>query len=205
MTSSLGVAVIGGGMAGRAHAAGYRTATTLFGTERPDVRLVAIADTNAAVADDTAWRQQPITEIDRIAGEHRLAHLKADWPFQPEATAVSLPPPRTRVEQIALELFEKKLSWTGAMRELLAFYRERKDLERGAQAALNLAGVFSYVLDFFYSHYAGLKAWVITVQVVSIIVSGAVLGGALAYVIGRGIIRTGVLKTVLRDEEEPET
>src|ERR1700682_2039751 len=58
MTSatSIGVAVIGGGMAGRAHAAGYRAAPTLFGTDRPDVRLVAIADTNAAVADDTAKR-----------------------------------------------------------------------------------------------------------------------------------------------------
>ena len=53
---SIGVAVIGGGMAGRAHAAGYRSASTLFGTERPDVRLVAIADTNEAVADDTARR-----------------------------------------------------------------------------------------------------------------------------------------------------
>ncbi|MGV9709916.1 Gfo/Idh/MocA family protein [Gordonia sp. NPDC003424] len=52
----LGVAVIGGGMAGRAHAAGYRTATTLFGTDRPDVRLVAIADANPAVADDNAKR-----------------------------------------------------------------------------------------------------------------------------------------------------
>jgi predicted dehydrogenase len=56
VTSSIGVAVIGGGMAGRAHAAGYRMATTLFGAERPDVRLVAVADTNAAVADDTAKR-----------------------------------------------------------------------------------------------------------------------------------------------------
>ncbi|XJF15705.1 Gfo/Idh/MocA family oxidoreductase [Mycobacterium sp. AMU20-3851] len=56
MTSTIGVAVIGGGMAGRAHAAGYRSATTVFGTGRPDVRLVAIADTNAAVADDTARR-----------------------------------------------------------------------------------------------------------------------------------------------------
>ena len=56
MTNSIGVAVIGGGMAGRAHAAGYRSATTLFGTERPDVRLVAIADMNEAVADDTAKR-----------------------------------------------------------------------------------------------------------------------------------------------------
>ena len=55
-SDSIGVAVIGGGMAGRAHAAGYRSATTVFGTDRPDVRLVAIADSNAAVADDTAKR-----------------------------------------------------------------------------------------------------------------------------------------------------
>jgi predicted dehydrogenase len=53
---TIGVAVIGGGMAGRAHAAGYRAATTVFGTDRPEVRLVAIADSNAAVADDTAKR-----------------------------------------------------------------------------------------------------------------------------------------------------
>src|SRR4051794_30190355 len=43
-------------MAGRGHAAGYRSPTTLFGTDRPDVRLVAIADTNETVADDTARR-----------------------------------------------------------------------------------------------------------------------------------------------------
>jgi predicted dehydrogenase len=55
-SETIGVAVIGGGMAGRAHAAGYRAATTVFGTDRPDVRLVAIADSNAAVADDTAKR-----------------------------------------------------------------------------------------------------------------------------------------------------
>ena len=48
--NSVGVAVIGGGLAGRAHAAGYRTASTLFSTDRPDVRLVAIADVNRAVA-----------------------------------------------------------------------------------------------------------------------------------------------------------
>jgi predicted dehydrogenase len=56
VTDSIGVAVIGAGMAGRAHAAGYRTATTLFGTDRPDVRLVAVADANEAVADDAAKR-----------------------------------------------------------------------------------------------------------------------------------------------------
>jgi hypothetical protein len=33
----LGVAVIGAGMAGRAHAVGYRSATTVFASDLPDV------------------------------------------------------------------------------------------------------------------------------------------------------------------------
>jgi predicted dehydrogenase len=68
--NTIGVAVIGGGMAGRAHAAGYRTASTLFTTERPDVRLVAIADANAAVAEDAAKRygyQRPECDWQAIA------------------------------------------------------------------------------------------------------------------------------------------
>ena len=54
--SSIGVAVIGAGMAGRAHAAGYRTASTLYGEGLPEVRLVAVADVNPAFAADTARR-----------------------------------------------------------------------------------------------------------------------------------------------------
>jgi predicted dehydrogenase len=54
--SSIGVAVVGAGMAGRAHAAGYRSATTLYDAGLPAVRLVAVADVNAAFATDTARR-----------------------------------------------------------------------------------------------------------------------------------------------------
>jgi predicted dehydrogenase len=54
--SSIGVAVIGAGMAGRSHAAGYRTASTLYDEGLPEVRLVAIADVNQAFAADTAGR-----------------------------------------------------------------------------------------------------------------------------------------------------
>jgi predicted dehydrogenase len=54
--SSIGVAVIGAGMAGRSHAAGYRTAPTLYDEGLPEVRLVAIADVNQAFAADTARR-----------------------------------------------------------------------------------------------------------------------------------------------------
>ncbi|HWC40728.1 MAG TPA: Gfo/Idh/MocA family oxidoreductase [Actinomycetota bacterium] len=53
---SIGVAVIGAGMAGRAHAAGYRSATTVYDQSLPDVRLAAIADVNPDFATDTARR-----------------------------------------------------------------------------------------------------------------------------------------------------
>jgi predicted dehydrogenase len=53
---SIGVAVIGAGMAGRAHASGYRSAPTVFDTELPEVRLAAIADAHEPFAVDTARR-----------------------------------------------------------------------------------------------------------------------------------------------------
>ncbi|HEY0813681.1 MAG TPA: Gfo/Idh/MocA family oxidoreductase [Pseudonocardia sp.] len=56
MSSSLGVAVIGAGMAGRAHIAGYRSASTLYGPDLPEIRLVAVADAYPGLADATAGR-----------------------------------------------------------------------------------------------------------------------------------------------------
>jgi predicted dehydrogenase len=53
---SIGVAVIGAGMAGRAHASGYRSAPTLYEAGLPEVRLVAVADLNPVFAADTAQR-----------------------------------------------------------------------------------------------------------------------------------------------------
>jgi len=54
--SALGVAVIGAGMAGRAHAAGYRAATTTFGADLPAIRLAALADANLDLATDASRR-----------------------------------------------------------------------------------------------------------------------------------------------------
>jgi predicted dehydrogenase len=53
---SIGVAVIGAGMVGRAHASAYRNATTVFGLDGPLPRLVAIADVHEPFAADTARR-----------------------------------------------------------------------------------------------------------------------------------------------------
>ena len=54
--SSIGVAVIGAGMAGRAHAAGYRAAPTLYRPDLPEIRLVAVCDVDRTAASDTAKR-----------------------------------------------------------------------------------------------------------------------------------------------------
>jgi predicted dehydrogenase len=56
MHDFLGVAVIGAGMAGKAHAAAYRAAPTLYRPVLPPVRLVSIADANEPLAESTAAR-----------------------------------------------------------------------------------------------------------------------------------------------------
>jgi predicted dehydrogenase len=55
-TQPIGVAVIGAGMAGRAHCAGYRNAPTLFDPPLPPIRYAAVVDANEAVASDAATR-----------------------------------------------------------------------------------------------------------------------------------------------------
>lgn len=55
-TNSLGVAVIGAGMVGRAHAAGYRAAVQTYDLDLPQVRLVAVADAHEPFAVDAAQR-----------------------------------------------------------------------------------------------------------------------------------------------------
>jgi predicted dehydrogenase len=53
---SIGVAVIGAGMVGRAHASAYRNASTVFGLDGLAPRLVAVADTHQPFAADAASR-----------------------------------------------------------------------------------------------------------------------------------------------------
>src|SRR6478736_9075679 len=52
----IGVAVIGAGMAGRAHWAGYRSAPTLFAPPLPPVHYAAVIDAHEATAADAAER-----------------------------------------------------------------------------------------------------------------------------------------------------
>ncbi|PPG27962.1 dehydrogenase [Pseudoclavibacter sp. RFBG4] len=56
MSQPLGVAVIGAGMAGRAHAAAYRVASTLYSPTLPEIRLVSIGDVNPEFGELAAKR-----------------------------------------------------------------------------------------------------------------------------------------------------
>jgi predicted dehydrogenase len=56
MRDSIGVAVIGAGMAGKAHMAAWRNAPSLFGTNLPPVRLVSVADVDEPLAAEAARR-----------------------------------------------------------------------------------------------------------------------------------------------------
>ena len=53
---TIGIAVIGAGMAGRAHAAAYRTAPTLYQSTLPPLRYVSIADVSAEFGAQAAKR-----------------------------------------------------------------------------------------------------------------------------------------------------
>lgn len=53
---TIGVAVIGAGMAGRGHAAAYRASTSLYESNLPEVKLVSIGDVNAHFGEAAAKR-----------------------------------------------------------------------------------------------------------------------------------------------------
>jgi tetratricopeptide (TPR) repeat protein len=106
-----------------------------------------IAARELTVDREQAWKDIPITNVDRLNGNYQILHLKGDWPF-PKG-AVSEPRPRipgqpSREEQIAHDLYREKITWTTAMRRLLAYYENKLDRSRAAQVAVLLADTHQY-------------------------------------------------------------
>ena len=83
---TIGVAVIGAGMAGRAHAAAYRTAPTLYQSTLPDLRYVSIGDISPELGslaarrfgyerNDTSWQaiaEDPNTNVVSVVVANHL-------------------------------------------------------------------------------------------------------------------------------------
>jgi tetratricopeptide (TPR) repeat protein len=106
--------------------------------------LLELAGGDESIDPETAWTERPTTEIDRLAGEYRIAVLINDWPFVPQRRQVELAAPRDEVERIAQVWFADRIGWPTAMTQALEVYQSRGDLTEAARVAVNLAEAFPY-------------------------------------------------------------
>jgi hypothetical protein len=95
-----------------------------------------------AIDDETARKEMPVTEIDRLAGEYRVSVLKNDWPFVRQLRTTEMPPATNRIEEIAQAWFAKRLSWADAMNSALGVYQQAGNPAEAARVAVNLADGF---------------------------------------------------------------
>ena len=86
-----------------------------------------------------ARREIPVTAVDRLHGEYRVAALLNDWPFVSERRPTILPVPADRIEEIAQAWFAGRMNWIEAMNEALAWYQQQGNDTEAARVAVNLA------------------------------------------------------------------
>ena len=93
---------------------------------------------------EQAWREIPVTAVDRLYGEWRAKYLLSDWPFTERRKPFRIPPPTDRVEEIAEEYYRGRIQWPDAMRLLLDHYRSIGDASEAARVAVLLAEAFPH-------------------------------------------------------------
>ena len=127
---TIGIAVIGAGMAGKAHAAAYRVAPTLYESTLPDLRYVSIGDMNAEVGRAAARRygyERSDTDWRAIADDPDIQVVSVVI-----ANSLHLEVVRGLVEAGKHVLCEKPLSDT------LASARKMADLAREASSVVRI-------------------------------------------------------------------
>ena len=127
---TIGIAVVGAGMAGKAHAAAYRVAPTLYASTLPDLRYVSIGDVNAEVGRAAARRygyERSDTDWRAIADDPDIQVVSVVI-----ANSLHLEVVRGLIEAGKHVLCEKPLSDT------LASARKMVDLAREASSAVRI-------------------------------------------------------------------
>ena len=127
---TIGIAVIGAGMAGKAHAAAYRVAPTLYESTLPDLRYVSIGDVSAEIGRAAARRygyERSDTDWRAIADDPDIQVVSVVI-----ANSLHLEVVRGLVEAGKHVLCEKPLSDT------LASARKMADLAREASSVVRI-------------------------------------------------------------------
>ena len=71
---------------------------------------------------DAAYKDMPITALDRVMATQVLREVRNDFPFRPDRVEVEFPEPKGKIESIAEGLYEDPDSWLAAMESLLQHY-----------------------------------------------------------------------------------
>ena len=93
---------------------------------------------------DRAWKEIPVTEVDRLYGEYRIRHLISDWPFERRKEPFRIGPAARYVVRIAEKYYRGSYKWPHAMRKLLDHYRTTHDVNEAAKVAVLLAEAFPH-------------------------------------------------------------
>lgn len=97
------------------------------------------------IADETARREMPVTEVDRLYGEYRIRRLTSDWPFTERKRPFRIEPAADPIEEIAQDFYRGRVEWPDAMRQLLQYHRSTGNGEEAARVAVLLAEAFPYL------------------------------------------------------------
>jgi tetratricopeptide (TPR) repeat protein len=95
-----------------------------------------------------ARREILFTPVDSLFGLYRVRQLMGSWPFQPPGTfdrSMDTVQARTRIEEIALDLYRGKVNWHDATAALRDYYTAEGQYHQALQAALTLIQQYPFV------------------------------------------------------------
>jgi tetratricopeptide (TPR) repeat protein len=82
-----------------------------------------------------AYRDMPITGIDRVLAAHAVREIRNDYPFRPDRIEVPFPEPENEVMTIAKRIYEDPSVWLAGMESLLQYYIGRDQTAEAAVVA----------------------------------------------------------------------
>ena len=116
---------------------GYFLIADAFYQALSEARLIGSWDRYVPAA--VARKEVLLTPIDSLYGVYRIRQLMGTWPFQPPGVvnnAMDTVQARSPVEQIALDLYYRRVGWQEATDALRRYYQEQGDYHGALQAAL---------------------------------------------------------------------
>lgn len=103
-----------------------------------------IGTPTAAIGDTQAWTERPLSEVDRLFGEYKVALIRNNWPFTNQPAQLRLPPPDSFESMLAQQMFRQEVDWSSAHLRLARHYRENNDRDNYTRIAVGLADAYPF-------------------------------------------------------------